>query len=247
MLGSMFQRSAVIAILSVPVATAIGAQRVSIDASLRTSDRSYVEATGEATVSVKPDQAVIDIGVLTDEPTASAAAAQNARQSDALFVQLRKLIAANDRIKSASYSVAPHYKYPKPGAPATIASYTATNVVEVTVDDSARVGKIIDAALESGANTIRSVDFRLKDPRATRSQALREASSNAKASAEAIAAGLGVHIVRLLSAQESRPEDEEFGVYKKVPPPPPGVAATEIAPGPIDVTAIVVVRAEVAQ
>jgi uncharacterized protein YggE len=55
------------------------AQRVSIDAAVRTSDKSYVQATGEATVSAKPDQAIIDIGVVTQGDTAVSVAAQNAR------------------------------------------------------------------------------------------------------------------------------------------------------------------------
>ncbi len=52
----------------------LAAQRVSIDAALRTSDRPYVQATGEATVSAKPDQAIVDIGVVAEGASAVAVA-----------------------------------------------------------------------------------------------------------------------------------------------------------------------------
>jgi uncharacterized protein len=224
------------------------AQKVSIDAALRTSDKSYVQATGEATVSAKPDQATIDIGVVTQGATAASVAAQNAAQTDAVLADLRKMLAANDQLKTTSYSVRPNYLSPKPGTPARITTYTATNIVGVTLNDLTQVGKVIDAVLQSGANTIQKLEFGLKNPQAARSQALREAATQAKASVEAIAAGLGVHVLRVLSAEEFEPGDDG-GMYKKAPPPPPNSAtpATEVAAGNIEVTATVTLRVEVGQ
>jgi uncharacterized protein YggE len=60
-------------------------QRFSIDAALHTADKPYAQATGEATVSVKPDQALVEIGVATQGATAVAVAAQNAKQTDAVL------------------------------------------------------------------------------------------------------------------------------------------------------------------
>jgi hypothetical protein len=54
------------------------AQRVSIDA-LRPTDKTFVQATGEGTISARPDQAVVEIGVVSQGATAAAAAAQNAK------------------------------------------------------------------------------------------------------------------------------------------------------------------------
>src|SRR3954467_5035848 len=56
--------------------------RFSFDAALHTSDKSYLQATGEATISAKPEQALLEIGVIVQGPTPSAAAAQNAKQTD---------------------------------------------------------------------------------------------------------------------------------------------------------------------
>jgi len=51
---------------------------------------------------------------------------------------------------------------------------------------------VIDTATQSGTNNIQKLEYKLKNSRAVRTQALREAAAEAKASVEAIAAGLGL-------------------------------------------------------
>ena len=222
-------------------------QRVSIDAALRSGDKPYVQVTGEATVSVKPDQALVEIGVVTQGTTAIAVAAQNAKQTDAVVVDLRKLLGGGNQLKTTSYSVRPNYQAPKPGATAIISGFTATNVVEVTLDDLTQVSKVIDSATQSGANSIQRLQYRLKNPRAARGQALREAAEDAKASAEAIASGLGLKVVRVLSAEEATSEEGGFALAKKAAPPPGPVPATPVEIGMIEISATVMLRVEVGQ
>jgi uncharacterized protein YggE len=235
-----------IGIVLIVLGGALQAQRVSIDAAVRTSDKSYVQATGEATVSAKPDQAIVDIGVVTQGATAVSAAAQNAKDTDAVLADLRKILAGSQQMKTTSYSVRPNYQYPKPGTQPTITSYIATNVVEVTLTDLTQVGKVIDTAIQSGANNIQKLQFGLKNAQTARFQALREASAQAKASVEAIATGLGVHVLRVLSAEETAAED--FGMAKKAPAAPLAIAAptTQVEAGMIEVGATVTLKVEVA-
>jgi uncharacterized protein YggE len=225
------------------------AEQASISAALHTSDKPYIQATGEATLSVKPDQALIDIGVVTEAPTAVAAAAQNAKQSDRLLSDLRRILGENGQLRTTSYSVRPNFKYPKPGAAIALAGYIATNVVTVVLENLGQVGKTIDLATESGANAIRALDYRLKDPQAIRAQALRDAAARAKASADAIASGLGLRVVKVISVEEGALEEASSGSKKKAPPPPPpgGAPATQIEPDVIDVTAAVTLRVEIGQ
>lgn len=116
---------------------------------------------------------------------------------------------AGRKLKTTTYTVRPVFWYPKPGAAATISGYRATNIVDVTLDDLAQVGKVIDAATQSGANVIQNLDYQLKSPGAIRARALRQAAEQAKISAEAIAAGLGLKVLRVLSA-EPGPAGREF-------------------------------------
>ena len=174
------------------------AQRTALDAAAHP----FVQATGEATASAKPDQAKIEVGVTTQGPNAAAVAAQNARQVDAVLAQVRPTLGDAGEIKTISYSVTPNYTYPKAGGQPTIAGYTASNIVEVTVNDLAQAGKVIDGATQSGANNIHRLQFTLKNHQPLRAQALRDAARQARASAEAMAAGLGLKISRVLSIEE---------------------------------------------
>jgi uncharacterized protein len=164
-----------------------------------------IQVTAEAIVTAQPNRAEIDIGVLTQAQTAEAAAAQNAEQLAAVLGELRKALGTQADFKTISYSINPNYRYPKEGGKPTITGYTASNIVRVNVNDLAQVGKVIDLATKSGANTIHRLQFALKDERAIQSQALREAATKARTQANALASALDLQIVRVLSVKESVP------------------------------------------
>jgi len=206
-----------------------------------------VRVTGEVTVTAAPDQAQIDIGVVTQGQTAQAAATENAQQLDKVLAQLRKTLRPAANIKTTSYSLNPNYRYPKEGGKPTITGYTVANTVQAKTQKLSEVGKLIDLAMQSGANNIQRLLFTLQDELALKSKALGDAAINAKAHAEALAAALGLKIVRMRSVAEGEPvvvrpvsnvmmaARAEYG------------APTPVEPGIIDVRATVTLTVEVAQ
>jgi len=186
--------------------------------------------------------------VVSQAATANAASAQNAKQTDAVLGELNTLLGQKRKVRTTSYFVRPNFQYPKPGASPTITGYTATNVVEVTLDDLTQVSKVIDTATQSGANVVQKLQYRLRNPNGVRAQALREAAEQAKVSAEAMAAGLGQKVIRVLSVEEVSPE-EGFGMYKKAAPPAPTGTAppTPLEIGTIEVGVNVIIRVEIGQ
>jgi len=160
-----------------------------------------VTANGEAVITVEPDQAEIDIGVVTQAKNAPDAARENADKLSRVMTEVKKLLGKGDEVKTASYSLNPNYRYPQGGKP-EIVGYTATNILRIKTGNLANVGKLIDASMQSGANTIHRLVFNLKDEHAAQLQALRLASTKAKAKAEEMAAALGLKIVRVLSLTE---------------------------------------------
>lgn len=205
-----------------------------------------IRVTGDAAVTTKPDQAQIDIGVVTEARNAQAAATENAEKLDAVFGELRKALGPGANIKSTSYSLTPVYHYPKEGGTPTITGYSATNVIQVKTNELTQVGKIIDTAAQSSANRIQSLQFTLKDEQAVHLQALREAAAKARAKAEAIGSALGLKIVRVLSAEEggqlSRPVYAE-GMQARAAALP---VQTPVEPGTIEVRATVTLTVEIA-
>ena len=205
-----------------------------------------IRVSGESTVTVKPDQAEISIGVVTQATAAQTAAAQNAQKQDSVIAELKKLLGAGADIKTISYSLSPNYRYPKEGGQPTISGYTASNVVHVKTSDLMQVGKVIDLATGSGANTIQSLRFTLKDESGARAQALREASTKARSKAEAIASSLGLKIQRVLRVEEGGVMPRPMMDYgAEVQQMRAQVAATPIEAGSIDVRATVTLTVEV--
>lgn len=203
--------------------------------------RPYVRATGQASISATPDLARVTVSVETRGATAQEAANQNATQTTAVLGQLRQMLGANADIKTVGYSLSPIYVYPKDGAP-VLQGYTATNSLQVSTVDLTLIGRVIDAAVQAGATRVQGIQFTLKDAQPTQTVALRTAAAQAKAQAEAIAAGLGVRTGAVLSAEEGGSVvpvlyDATRAVGASTP--------TPVEPGLVVVTASVTVEIEI--
>jgi len=206
----------------------------------------YIRATGEATVSAKPDRAKLEIGVVTQAANAQNAAAQNAQnatQTESMVTALRHSLGQTAEIHTSGYSLTPNFRYSKDGGQPTLSGYTASNTVEIVTDDLAKVGKVIDAGTQAGANNVRGLEFQLKDEAPVRAQALTEAARKARAAAAAMAAALGLKVVRVLSAEEGGPPQviRPMAMAMKA-----AASPTPIESGNIPVQASVTVTLEVA-
>jgi len=161
-----------------------------------------VTANGEAIITVEPDQAEIDIGVVTQARSAPDAAKENAEKLSRVMAELKKLLGKGDELKTVSYSLNPNYRYPREGGKPEITGYTATNIIRIKTGALDKVAKLIDTGMQSGANTINRLAFTLKDEHGAQLQALRLASTKAKAKAEEMASALGLKVVKVLSVTE---------------------------------------------
>jgi uncharacterized protein len=211
-----------------------------------TSPVSSIRVTGDSVVTAKPERAQIDVGVLTQEKQSQNAATQNARQMDAVMNALHKLLGPDADIKTVNYTLSPDYQYRPIGGKASVGSYTAMNVVRVTVDDLDKVGLVIDTATQAGANHIESVRYTVREPEVLHSQAVREAALKAKANAEALATALNLKIIRTLAVEEGGEASAAPDVSVTDLRDATGAAPTPIQSGSFIVTANVQLTVEVA-
>jgi uncharacterized protein YggE len=197
-----------------------------------------ITAVGDASVSVPPDMARVDLGVATQAATAQDATQQNATQAGAVITALQTLLGSNASIKTISYSVSPVYNNPPSGQSATIIGYMVTNIVEATLTDLTQVGKVIDTAIQSGANRVQGISFGLQDRTAPVAQALKLAASRARSQADAIASGLNLHTGSVLEASEG----VNLTSNPTVLAPGAGVATTPIETGMVVIQASVTIQ-----
>jgi uncharacterized protein YggE len=207
------------------------------------SPLSSIRVTGEAVVTAKPDRALIDVGVLTQEKQSQNAATQNAKQLDGIVTALHKLLGADADIKTINYALNPDYQYRPIGAKSSVSSYTALNVVRITLDDLEKVGPVIDTATQAGANHVESVRYTVRDQQVLHSQAVREAALKARASADALASALNLKIIRIVSVDEGG--DGSPGPDASDLRDPAGAAPAPVQSSSFVVTANVILTVEV--
>jgi uncharacterized protein YggE len=208
---------------------------------------SWIEVSAEAEVEAPADIALIDVGVSTQAASAAAAARDNAKRVEAVLARLRSAGAQGAQISTGAYSLRPVYSNPRDGTEPKVLAYAASNVLHVKTPDLARVGELIDVAVQAGANQVQRIGFTLADSSIPHEAALRSAVMKARREADAAAAALGLKVARVHSAvvQDTgvvRPLMREAMVARA-----DAVAATPIEPGFIQVRARVVLTVAIEQ
>ncbi|MGI8962495.1 MAG: SIMPL domain-containing protein [Bryobacteraceae bacterium] len=205
-----------------------------------------VRASGEATITAKPDRAQITIGVLSQAPTAQATSAQNATQTNAVLDAVKRVLGGDGQLKTTGYSISPDYQYSKDGSASKVIGYQASNTVLATVDDLSLVGKVIDTATHAGANNVNGIAFTLRNDQAVRAQALAEAAGKARASAEAVAKALNLRVLDVLDAEATEaPIVRPLFAQARATAQLNAAAPTPIEAGTLDIHASVVVTLQV--
>lgn len=201
-------------------------------------DLAVIVTTGQAEVKRAPDRAWVDINAESRSKDPKEAQRQNVAAMDAVTSQLKTMNLGPDAIRTTAYELHPEFDYAN--GRQTLRGYVARNSIEVRLDDITRVGDVLAAAVTSGATSVGSLRFGLKDRDAAEREALRLAVADARARADAAASGAAVQIARIQRIEEQRMSQE---------PPRPmmrQMAAAEaagnappITPGTIEIRSVV--------
>ncbi len=166
----------------------------------QTPAESTIRTTATAEVRRPPSYAVIQVGIRAAASTAAEAMAQVAASQQALLVQLNALGFPADSLPTTRYSVAREATWETDSVP----GFAAQTSMRVVVTDLGRVGTIVDAAVNAGANDIPTIEFKIDDPRSARDEALRAAVAEARHEAEVMAEAAGGRLGELLEITTGR-------------------------------------------
>jgi uncharacterized protein len=166
-----------------------------------------VTVVGEGQIREAPDIARTTLGVEASAPSAVAATRDAAARMAAVIAAVKRLGVADVDIQTSAFSIrSERFTTPpaKPGAAAgaTPITYVASNSVAVTIRDTARIGAILDGAVNAGANEVWGVSFAHSDEAALRRRARELAVADARARAEGLARAAGVTLGAVLSIEE---------------------------------------------
>jgi uncharacterized protein YggE len=204
-----------------------------------------VMVAGNSIVQAQPDTAIITIAVVTQNRNAISAQQDNAAKTDAVVRALKAAAGSGAEVKTSGYSLQPQRVY-KENQPPTIIGYEARNSVTVTLSDLTKVGAVIDASAQAGANDVSGIAFTLRQDRQARDRALSEATREAVSKAQVIATALGGRVVRIGEVpEEGFQQRPPVPVYQYETAMAKASVATPIEVGSLDITSRVQVIAEV--
>lgn len=159
---------------------------------------------GTGTVEAQPDIVYLTLGVDLKADNAAAVTADGSARMERILAALQSGGVAEADIHTSSYNLWVEQRYdPQTGQPTGVIEYHLTHTVRATVRDLGRVGTVLSAAVEAGANTVQEVSFSVADPDKLASEARQKAIADAQKRAQEMAGALGVTLGKVVSVSES--------------------------------------------
>jgi len=167
-----------------------------------TANEPVIVTTGEGVVKTAPDRVWVTIAAESRAKSPREAQRINADAMKAVLDKLKALGLPADAIRTSGYDLQPQFDYVN--GRQSLREYLARNTIEVRVDEVTRAGEVLDAAVGSGATSVSGVRFDLKDRSAAEREALKKAVADARARADAAAAGAAMKVDRVVKIEEQR-------------------------------------------
>jgi uncharacterized protein len=161
-----------------------------------------IVTSGNAEVKKAPDRAWVSINAESRAKDPKAAQRANTDAMSAVLKTLNGLGLGDDAIRTTGYDLQPEFDYAN--GRQVLRGYVARNAIDVRVDDVARVGEVLAAAVGSGATSVGGLRFDLKDRAGAEREALRLAVTDARSRADAAASGAGMKVDRVVKIEDHR-------------------------------------------
>ena len=130
-----------------------------------------ISVVGESTISVKPDIAILDIGVETFAESVALARQSAAQEMGSVISALKKQGVDDSDIQTNRLNISPSYDYEeimvrgKRTGRQVLTGYFVNNVVKVRIRELEKAGEVIDRTASAGGDSIRinGISFTVDD------------------------------------------------------------------------------------
>ncbi len=157
-----------------------------------------ISVSGTGTISAAPDLGDINVGVVTQAPTARDALTANTEAMSRLLAVVKEQGVAAKDVQTTNVNVNPQYSQPPPQRTTQgefvprIVAYQVTNTVHLKVRELTKLGAILDAVVSAGANQVYGISFQIDEPEKLLDQARKQAMADAKRKAELLTGEAGM-------------------------------------------------------
>ena len=165
-----------------------------------TAERDTIAISGEGKVTGIPDVATISAGLQTEKADVKTAQKENTDKMNRLIANLKNLGVESKDIQTSYYNIYPQYDWTN--GKQILRGYQVSQGVSIKIRNLSKIGDILAAAGENGANQVSGLSFNIDDPEVLRQEARVKALQNAKEKADALARVAGVDLGKIVSFSE---------------------------------------------
>lgn len=200
-----------------------------------------LNVVGEGDIKAKPDVAILDLGVVTENKSAREAVSENAARMSKLIARVKGLGVPEADIQTVGFNISPITDWDdKSVTYGQIIRYRVEDTVSVRADPE-KAGSVIDEAMAGGANMGGQLAFGFRDEAVHRKTAMVRAMQAAMREAELIASTMKVEIHGITSLSVSHGGQ---AIYRRALK--SAEAATPIEAGTLTVSALASVTYSIA-
>lgn len=154
-----------------------------------------LKVRGEGRVKSRPDMAEVILGVTTEDMQLQVAQQDNAQRINSVINTLTQMGIPGQNIQTRSYIIDPQYDFIE--GKQVFRGYRVVHNLEVKIENTEVVGRVIDEAVKSGANTVSSINFSFSDASLLYGKALEIAVSDAIEKSRILGRKLNVFVSRV--------------------------------------------------
>jgi uncharacterized protein YggE len=204
-----------------------------------------IVTTGEATVRVTPDAAIVTVGAIAQGATAEEAQRLLAERVSRVLERAKALAIADKDTKTVTYRIDPQYAYEQGKAPRLV-GFQGNQQIALTLHGTDGVGKALDTIVQNDGATTATVAFTLLDSKAAQAAAREQAIQDARSKAQAMARTAGVALGKVASVNDIGTPATVDPFKMAIPAPSAfAAAAPQVPSGQLDVVVRVQVQFEI--
>lgn len=210
-----------LAVLVVGILVFFVGQMVFQQRMLDQQNANQITVSGEGKIFVKPDIALISLGVTTEAVTVADVTANNTTKMNAVIQAIKDLKIDEKDIQTTNYSLTPVYENnftpviykgslissdqvssPIMRSGTALVGYRLEQNVQVKIRDFTKIGDVLSQGTTSGANLVGDLQFTIDNPEQFREQARAKAIAQAKANAKNLSKESGIGLGKLINVYE---------------------------------------------
>ncbi len=169
-----------------------------------------ITVSGQSERYVKPDLALVKLGVTVEAKTVVEAMEQNADKINQIIDSLQNdFELPEEDLKTTQFSLSPRYEWREKenylSGERILVGYEVNQYLELKIRDFEIIGSLIQQAADLGANQIDELTFLVENEDSIKKEIRAEAIAQAKEKAGVLADELGVRLARMVNFREEEP------------------------------------------